>query len=66
MALLGAIFYFVVPDLPDFSTVWAHVTAMSGIELGILAAVAAWNLATQQRETWYGRTPVPVESVNGD
>jgi uncharacterized protein (TIRG00374 family) len=46
VALMGAIFYFVVPDLPDFSTVWAHVTAMSGIELAILAVVAAWNLAT--------------------
>lgn len=46
VALLAAIFYFVVPDLPDFSTVWAHVTAMSSIELGILAAVAAWNLVT--------------------
>ena len=45
-ALLAAIFYFVVPDLPDFSTVWGHVTAMSSIELGILAAVAAWNLVT--------------------
>lgn len=46
ITLLAAIFYFVVPDLPDFSTVWAHVTAMSNVELGILAAVAAWNLVT--------------------
>jgi len=46
VALLAGIFYFVVPDLPDFSTVWAHVTAMSSIELGILAAVAVWNLVT--------------------
>ena len=46
VALLAAIFYFVVPDLPDFSTVWSHITAMSNIELGILAAVAVWNLVT--------------------
>jgi uncharacterized protein (TIRG00374 family) len=46
LALLAAIFYFVVPDLPDFSTVWGHVTAMTPLELGILAVVAAWNLAT--------------------
>jgi uncharacterized protein (TIRG00374 family) len=46
VALLAAIFYFVVPDLPDFSTVWGNVTAMSSIELGILAVVAAWNLIT--------------------
>jgi putative heme transporter len=46
VVLLAAIFYFVVPDLPDFSTVWGHVTAMSSMELGILAVVAGWNLVT--------------------
>jgi uncharacterized protein (TIRG00374 family) len=46
VVLLAAIFYFVVPDLPDFSTVWGNVTAMTGMELGILAVVAGWNLVT--------------------
>jgi uncharacterized protein (TIRG00374 family) len=46
LALLAAILYFVVPSLPDFSTVWGYVTAMTPLELGILALVAAWNLAT--------------------
>ena len=46
VALLGAIGWFVVPSLPDFSTVWGHVRAMSGIELAILGIVAAWNLGT--------------------
>jgi uncharacterized protein (TIRG00374 family) len=46
VALLAAIFYFVVPDLPDFTTVWSHITAMSGMELGILGAFAVWNLVT--------------------
>jgi uncharacterized protein (TIRG00374 family) len=46
VVLLAAIFYFVVPDLPDFSTVWGNVTAMTSVELGILAVVAGWNLVT--------------------
>ena len=46
VALLAAIVYFVAPHLPDFSTVWGHVRAMSAIELAILAAFAAWNLVT--------------------
>lgn len=46
LALLAAIGWFVVPSLPDFSTVWAHVRAMSTMELAILAVVAGWNLAT--------------------
>ena len=46
VVLLGAIFYFVAPSLPDFSTVRGHITAMSGIELGLLALFAAWNLVT--------------------
>ena len=46
VALLAAIVYFVTPHLPDFSTVWGHVRAMSGTELAILAGVAAWNLVT--------------------
>ncbi|MDQ3898068.1 MAG: flippase-like domain-containing protein [Actinomycetota bacterium] len=46
IALLAAIGWYVAPNLPDVSTVWGHVRAMSGTELAILAAVAAWNLAT--------------------
>ena len=26
----------------------------------LVACVAAWNTATQQRETWYGRDPLPT------
>jgi putative heme transporter len=43
---LGAMVWFVLPKLPDFSEVWGHVRAMTGVELAIVIGVAAWNLAT--------------------
>lgn len=27
----------------------------------LLACLAAWNVGVQQRETWYGRDPRPME-----
>ncbi len=44
LALLVAIGYFVAPYLPDFSTVWGHVPAMSATELAILAAYGIFGL----------------------
>ena len=45
-ALLIAIFWFVLPQMADFSDVRSEIGAMTAIELGILAAAAMWNLAT--------------------
>ncbi len=46
VALIVAIFWFVIPQFADFSKVWAEISAMTMIELAILAALAAWNLVT--------------------
>ena len=46
LALVVAIFWFVLPQVADFSKVWAEIRAMTTLELGILAVVAAWNLVT--------------------
>src|SRR5262245_4517973 len=44
--LLGAIFWFVLPQVADFSKVKDEVAAMTGMELAVLAALAVWNLVT--------------------
>ena len=49
LVALAAMVWFVLPKLPDFSQVWASIRAMPGAEVALLAAVAAWNLATY----WY-------------
>ncbi len=46
VVLVVAIFWFVLPQVADFSKVWAEIRAMTALELGILAVVAAWNLVT--------------------
>jgi len=46
VAALGAMIWFVLPKLPDFSQVWGSIRAMTGVEVALLSAVAAWNLAT--------------------
>lgn len=44
--LVVAIFVFVLPQVADFSKVWAHIRAMTGLEAGTLGLAAVWNLAT--------------------
>jgi putative heme transporter len=46
LALVVAIFWFVLPQVADFSDVWAEIRAMTPLELAVLAAAAAWNLVT--------------------
>ena len=46
LVLVVAIFWFVLPQFADFSKVWAEIRAMTTLELGLLAVVAAWNLIT--------------------
>lgn len=46
LVLVVAIFWFVLPQVADLSDVWAEIRAMTALELGVLAVVAAWNLAT--------------------
>jgi uncharacterized protein (TIRG00374 family) len=46
LVLVVAIFWFVLPQVADFSKVWAEIRAMTGMELAILALFAAWNLVT--------------------
>lgn len=44
--LVVAIFVFVLPQVADFSKVWAHIRAMTWLEMTTLGLVAVWNLAT--------------------
>ena len=46
VAVVVAVFWFVLPQVADLSDVWGHVRAMTPIELSTLAAAAAWNLVT--------------------
>jgi uncharacterized membrane protein YbhN (UPF0104 family) len=45
-AVVVAVFWFVLPQFAELSDVWAHITAMTPIELSTLAAAALWNLVT--------------------
>jgi uncharacterized protein (TIRG00374 family) len=46
LALVVAIFVFVLPQVADFSKVWSDIRAMTWVELSTLVAIAVWNLAT--------------------
>ena len=46
VALVVAVFWFVLPQVADLDDVWRQVRAMTSFELGTLAAAAAWNLVT--------------------
>jgi uncharacterized membrane protein YbhN (UPF0104 family) len=46
LALVGAIFAYVLGSAADFEDVRAAVASMTGVELATLALVALWNLAT--------------------
>jgi len=45
-ALVGAIFFYVLPQIADFSEVWAAISNMTWIEVVTLGLLAAWNLMT--------------------
>jgi putative heme transporter len=46
VALVVAIFYYVLPQVADFSEVWRQIRALTGIELITLLLLATWNLVT--------------------
>ncbi|HKA67751.1 MAG TPA: YbhN family protein [Actinomycetes bacterium] len=46
IVVVVGIFSFALPKLADFSEVWRTVRAMTGLEVGVLAVVAAINLLT--------------------
>lgn len=48
LALIGAVFFWFLPQFTSVSDVWASVRAMSWVELTLLLAAAVWNLATYQ------------------
>ncbi|MGY1609624.1 MULTISPECIES: lysylphosphatidylglycerol synthase transmembrane domain-containing protein [unclassified Geodermatophilus] len=48
LALVGAVFFWFLPQFTDLSDVWAAVRAMSWAQAAVLALAAAWNLLTYQ------------------
>jgi putative heme transporter len=46
IALVGAVFFFALPQIADFTDVWAEIADMTGLELATLLLLALWNLAT--------------------
>ncbi len=48
VALLGAVFFWFLPQFTSISDVWASVRSMSWVEVTVLLLAAVWNLATYQ------------------
>jgi uncharacterized protein (TIRG00374 family) len=48
VALLGAVFFWFLPQFTSIADVWTSVRSMSWTEVTILLLAAAWNLATYQ------------------
>jgi len=46
LAIVVGIFVGVMPRIANYGDVWDTVTAMTGLEIGTLALVGLWNLAT--------------------
>jgi uncharacterized membrane protein YbhN (UPF0104 family) len=46
LAVVIAVFWFVLPQVADFDEVWAAIVAMTPLEVGTLLVAATWNLAT--------------------
>ena len=46
LALVVAVFWFVLPQVADFSEVWRQITDLTGIELTSLVLLGVWNLIT--------------------
>jgi putative heme transporter len=44
--LVGAVLFFVLPQIADLSEVWKQIQAMTNLEIAVLILVAIWNLAT--------------------
>jgi uncharacterized protein (TIRG00374 family) len=48
VVLLGAVFFWFLPQFTSISDVWASVKSMSWMEVAVLLLAAVWNLATYQ------------------
>ncbi len=46
MAIIGAVFFYALPKMADFSEVWAVFRAMTWLEVTTLVGAAAWNIFT--------------------
>ena len=46
LAVVGGIFFGVMPRIASYSDVWATINAMTWLEITTLAAVGVWNLVT--------------------
>lgn len=44
--LVGGIFYFVLGQFADLSSVWRAIRSLTKVEVAVLVGLAAWNLAT--------------------
>ena len=48
LALVAGVFFGILPEIADFSKVWAAIVNMSWVEVGSLLVAGAWNIATYQ------------------
>ncbi len=48
LALVAGVFFGILPEIADFSKVWAAIMDMSWLEVGTLLVAGAWNIATYQ------------------
>jgi putative heme transporter len=48
MVLIGAVFFWFLPQFTSIADVWTTVRDMSGLQVAVLLLAALWNLATYQ------------------
>jgi uncharacterized protein (TIRG00374 family) len=48
LMLIGAVFFWFLPQFTSISDIWTTVRDMSGVQVAILLLLAVWNLATYQ------------------
>ena len=48
LVLVGAVFFWFLPQFTSISAVWTSVQAMTPVQIGVLILAAVWNLATYQ------------------
>src|SRR6476620_3344024 len=48
LVLIGAVFFWFLPQFTSIADVWTTVRDMSGLQVAVLALAAIWNLATYQ------------------
>src|SRR3954449_6621422 len=48
VVLVGAVFFWFLPQFTSISAIWVSVRSMSALQMGILVVAALWNLASYQ------------------